>query len=700
MKEAELETRLRSEDPEERRRAIEELGTLKTSIDVRLLLLALGDKDWRVRKEAVSAARARAPSPQVLKGLMEAIGPGTNVGLRNAAVEALPAFGPEAVDAIAVALPHLDADSRKLATEALANCDHPTAFLILEGLARDEDVNVRATAIESVARIGLSSPDVASAILLARLKAESGFLRLAALDGLNQLGAVLPWPQIADLLADPMLARPGLVAAGHSRSPLAAGPLTRALSTSRGASFDAALAGLSELLRSGDAAEQAVRDALKQVDTALERKLIELASARNDQLTTRRMAMLLLGCVGSRGAANAVVSALADDSVMAEAEEALLLMGDASTDAVVAGLASVDAEQRARCTDLLGRLFPEHAPEHVVHAVCALLDDADSHVVRVALETLAGIGEARTLEKVADILAQARGAVRWSAETALAEIARRYPESAQRLLEKAKPQGSNAIAAAVILGALIESRPLNAEDEEFLTNVLSHESMFARRAALDALAAGKTARAVEAVAFALTDEQREVQVAAIRALGCMRNEAGEAVGLSHLLPLVERAPDDDLLAHAVAALGDTGGAEAVRSLRPLARAAPAPVAVSAVEAIARIPEIRHVDELIDGLSHPSAEVVKAALGVLVEKSDPRVATHVGACLDHDAWDVRRLAADLLGQLGGEANVELLRAKMQVEKEPLVRDAIARALEALGALRRTPSPAGGGSLGPR
>ncbi len=699
MKEAELEARLRSADPEERRRATEELGA-QGSLDVRLLMLALGDSDWRVRKEAVSAARARAPSPQVLQGLMEAIGPGTNVGLRNAAVEALPAFGADAVDAIAVALPQLDADSRKLATEALADCDHPTAFLILEGLARDEDVNVRATAIESVARIGLSSPDAASAILLARLKAESGFLRLAALDGLNQLGAVLPWPQIAELLADPILARPGLVAAGHCKNPLAAEPLTRALNTARGATFDAALTGLSELLRSGEAAERAVCQALKQIDAALEQKLIELASKCSDNLSMRRTAMLLLGCVGSRAAADAVVSALADDSVMAEAEEALLLMGESSTDAVVAGLESADAEQRARCTDLLGRLYAEQAPEQVVQAVCALLDDVDSQVVRVALETLAGIGDARTLEKVAEILAQARGAVRWSAETALAEIARRYPESAVRLLERAKPQDPNAIAAAVILGALIETRPLSAKDEEFLTDVLSHESMFARRAALDALAAGKSARAVEAVAFALTDEQREVQVAAIRALGCMRNEGGEAVGLPHLLPLVENASDDDLLAHAVAALGDTGGAEAVRSLRPLARAAPPPVAVSAVEAIARIPRIRHVDELIDGLSHPSAEVVKAALGVLVEQSDPRVATHVGACLDHEAWDVRRLAADLLGQLGGEANVELLRAKMHVEKEPLVRDAIARALEALGALRRTPSPAGGGSLGPR
>src|SRR5690606_35829233 len=131
MTEQDISAGLRSEDPEERRRATARLGELEEDPDARGLLLALGDPDWRVRKEAVSVARRAAPSPAVLRGLVEAIGPGSNVGLRNAAVEALPAFGADAVDALAVALPNLDQDSRKLATEALANCEHPTAFLIL-----------------------------------------------------------------------------------------------------------------------------------------------------------------------------------------------------------------------------------------------------------------------------------------------------------------------------------------------------------------------------------------------------------------------------------------------------------------------------------------------------------------------------------------------------------------------------------------
>jgi hypothetical protein len=58
-----------------------------------------------------------------------------------------------------------------------------------------------------------------------------------------------------------------------------------------------------------------------------------------------------------------------------------------------------------------------------------------------------------------------------------------------------------------------------------------------------------------------------------------------------------------------------------------------------------------------------------------------------------------LVADLLGQLGGESNIRLLFAKLAIEKEPLVRDAIERALEAQGELRRTPLPARSRSILP-
>lgn len=119
-------------------------------------------------------------------------------------------------------------------------------------------------------------------------------------------------------------------------------------------------------------------------------------------------------------------------------------------------------------------------------------------------------------------------------------------------------------------------------------------------------------------------------------------------------------------------------------------------AVFAVEALSRLVDPRRVDALIDALAHPDAEVVKAALRALAAEREARVGAHLGACLDHEAWDVRRLAADLIGRTGQTGSIGLLRAKLASETEPLVREAIQRALvevELGGGLRRTTPPPG-------
>ena len=50
-----IERRLRGEVPEERRRAVTEIPQAPNGEWPRLLVRALGDSDWRVRKEAVAA---------------------------------------------------------------------------------------------------------------------------------------------------------------------------------------------------------------------------------------------------------------------------------------------------------------------------------------------------------------------------------------------------------------------------------------------------------------------------------------------------------------------------------------------------------------------------------------------------------------------------------------------------------------------
>ena len=62
-----------------------------------LLLRALGDDDWRVRKEAAAISPSIDRRDEIVAALVTALEETVNIGLRNAAVEALVAIGPDAI---------------------------------------------------------------------------------------------------------------------------------------------------------------------------------------------------------------------------------------------------------------------------------------------------------------------------------------------------------------------------------------------------------------------------------------------------------------------------------------------------------------------------------------------------------------------------------------------------------------------------
>jgi HEAT repeat protein len=133
------------------------------------------------------------------------------------------------------------------------------------------------------------------------------------------------------------------------------------------------------------------------------------------------------------------------------------------------------------------------------------------------------------------------------------------------------------------------------------------------------------------------------------------------------------------MAAAARALGDAADPRARVALTPLAHAKIPLVAVAAIETLGRIQDPDRVDTLLSVAQNSEREVVKAALIALEGVREARVLPCLGASLRHEAWDVRRLAADCLGRFGGETAAEVLRERLVVEDEPMVREAISRAL---------------------
>ena len=706
----ELEAGFASEDPESRRRAVEflrdslrdphaeELG-LEGAAPTRYLLHALGDGDWRVRKQAIEVARSLAPSPELLTGLVLALEPGDNVGLRNAAVEALGAFAEFAVQALSERAPTLDADGKKLAAEALARTQLPSALEVLRPLLLDADPNVRAAALDAIATVGGSAVPEAFEILAGFLKRprEEPFVRLSALDGINRLGSLLPWATIESVLQDPVLERSAFAAAGRSAHPEALPALLSALQRARGGGVSVVLSALVEYARTSAQNPLLVR--AEPPPPPVVERLLELAAAKNEDLAARKAALIVSGALGIERIAPIAAEALSDVRLLSEADEALGLLGPKAVPALLGRAAKADPDTRAACIELVTNLADASAAPMAVAQILGWMAAGPPVVVRAGLGAITQLGDDGCFATVSAWLANEE--TQSAAETALAALAQRYPDAARARARHAKAEGAEAHAAAVIQTVLAAPvRESVADDVAYLSLLLSNSDRAVRRAALAGLGNAGSELGAHAAAFALTDEEPDVRHAAVLALSRLRTPDGVLLGLGKLLELVEKSDDEELVAAALGALAEAGDGRVLSVLRPLVRNASPMVAVAAIEALARVPDARRVEALIEGLSHTQSEVVKASMLALGDSIDPRVLAHFGACLDHEAWDVRRLSADMLGRVGGDSAHALLRARFGTEDNPLVQEAIGRALETGSGVRHTPLPHRAGSLRPR
>ena len=683
-------------DPEERRRAVARISELPLTSRVGPLLSALGDVDWRVRKEAIGLSAELGPAPELLSALAGVFEPGDNVGLRNAAVEALGAFGMPAVETLSSRMPGFDADGKKLAIEALGRSGESAALDVLAPLVSDADPNVRVAALEALGAIGALRADDARRLLVSRLDGAHPLETLAALESLAMIGTSLPFATVQPWLADPLLSRAALALAAESGDPKAAAPLVTAFAAER---EPAAVCALADYVRASEGARRAAVAELTRAGAGVERLLLGCLERRDGDAEYARAALSVVGALGIAAGSELAVGWLADARCYSEADHALFLLGSAAIPALLRGATSSEPEQAPACLDLLGRLPPEAVTPEARRCLSSALSSPSPDAVRAALGALTRVGDADCMPWLVRLLDDP--SLIGSVEPALVAISQRHPERALSFVQLGSLQGSLSHAAAIVIAALAPRGRLGSLDPgdltAFLVRLLMSTSHEQRRAALVALAELGSGDALDAVRFALADEEEAVRVEAVRALGRLKGKDQSVVGVPALLEVVSEARDPVLLLVALRALGESSDPRGLSVLGPLVRSNDARVAVAAVEALSRHADPRRLSSLFDGLHHAESEVVKAAMLAIAAEPDPRVIVHLGACLDHSAWDVRRLAADLLGHAPSEASAQLLRARLSVEQDPMVKDALARALESSGQRRSRPPRRAQGEL---
>lgn len=669
---------LASEDAEVRRRAVAALAHEGDGDRARLLIAALGDADWRVRKEAALVAIEMADTWDLFAPLVDALCQGENVGLRNAALEVLERLGPRAARALLDALPAVPASARKFIVAALGFAGSAGVGKLAE-LSNDPDPNTAQAALEALARVGGRGAEDA---LRAHLSNASPVARLAALEGLERLEARLTYDQLAPLLADRLVRRLAVRVLGWSDDRRSIPALYGVLGDPSPATVAEAVSALGRVLEhGGPCAEEAARHA-GSMSESTRNTLRALAGAGSDR--ARQSATCLLLLARDREVLGVAAELASEDRIPPVALDALRAWGGPAIEPLLEASASLGARARSAALEMaadLAALDPDtskSARPSLIAALRGALSGDEPSAAAAAATAMATFGEPD------DAPALVRSASRFPEQAArgagwaLERLAANHPKAVEQALAAVTLDGA---VGAALLPAVARVGGESAKDR--LRATLSADDPRARRAAVLALPRLGGVHAVELAGFALADEDLDVQTAAVLVLAQLTDEEGKPLGTEHLR-LALRSGPEPVVAAAARALGAIFDRASIPALRELVSEGRAGVAVAAMESLRTLGDPALDDLLVEALGQTDEELVKEALRAIAARSDaPRRAARIGLALEHAAWDVRQLAARLLGELGGEAATSALEARADRESDPGVRRAID---DALGKIR--------------
>ena len=207
-----LRAKVASSSPEMRRQAVMEMAGSFSNETMELLIEALDDEDWRVRKEASSVIARMAREPVVVSRLLEALEQ-EEVGLRNAAAQALVEAGEDSIQMTIDRLATMGASSRQLALDVLSNSKDERAIKALVEALEDADVNVRVCAAEGLGKQGGVAAEQG---LLQCLLSSDRLIRLTVLQSLNGLECAIPWRLLEPLWEDKIYGDELVLALGRS----------------------------------------------------------------------------------------------------------------------------------------------------------------------------------------------------------------------------------------------------------------------------------------------------------------------------------------------------------------------------------------------------------------------------------------------------------------------------------------------------
>ncbi|MDH4161885.1 MAG: HEAT repeat domain-containing protein [Nitrospirota bacterium] len=656
-----LKAKLESRDAEERREAAVDLGRSGREA-VPLLLRALRDQDWRVRKTAVEAL-VNAGGRDVTAGLVKLLSAEDNAGARNSSIEALVLLGPAAVDDLLSLLSVRDADVRKFAVDILGDIRDPRAVPHLINGLHDHDENVRVAAAEALGKI--RDRRAVDPLVACLASSEEGWLDYAAAEALGEIGDDRALKPLLAALGRSSLREPVLESLGRIGNVNTLAPLLSGIDDPLRIVREVSVVALVAIFRKSLPAVRerivaVVRAALSDRSAAFLGELIERNTGE-----LQKAAVTVTGWSGRTDAVPRLLSLLSDEEMEEPVVQALLSLGAAGVPLLREQLTDERAKVRRVAAMVLGELGRSESEE----ALIRLLADENGHVRGTAAEALGRLGSRAAIPSLVDLMEDEYESVQESAVKALVAIG---DESVlDGLLRDFTTRDAGMRRNIVrLLGRIGTDRASDA-----LVFALKDEEPSVRKAVIVAWDGLSGARSPRPLFLAVADEDPEVRMLAAEALA----KTGAPEVADALIPLLK---DEDLWVRAAAArgLGKLGAAKHGPVLaRHLDRASDIfLLALVDVLGSTVIPEA--LEPLLGLTEHPDPEVRKTVLQALASYDWARVRPAVLAHLLDAHWVVRKAAVEIL-KLRREPTAEQTLGRLaEDDDDPSVRQA---AREALG-----------------
>ncbi|HVR43521.1 MAG TPA: HEAT repeat domain-containing protein [Thermoanaerobaculia bacterium] len=674
----------RSADADVRQRAAHLVAQSMEREELPLMYELLGDKDWRVRKTIVEGF-LRAPTDEVIRGLIESLRDSVNAGKRNSATEALIRIGQPGIPFLLDALRReIDPDVRLSVIHLLGDVRSDETFSTLAAMVPyEKDVNILSSIVSS---LGKYRSAAAVPLLIRTLSRDDVWLRFHLIEALGEIGDRAALPAILPLYSERALRKPVLEAIGKIGDVGTVNFLLKVI----GEDEKLNLTALRALIRLAET------DKPKVVEAA-ERHLIQRRFRESfppsklppliDHLgvTPRRevknFILKFLGWSGDPRAVPVLLEYLEQPDSAEAAAQSLMDFGPPASAAVLEKLRLSEDEET---TALLLRLAQGIGGNEAIAPIIAFLDHESGVIRRLAIEALGQTPNPGTIDYLLARLDDPDVGCQQGAVNAVTALVSAFPEARADTIAKLRrllasesiPEKLNALTILVHLQG--EGYP----DELLLASKDGDEVI--RQKAISLMGKFAESRFADQLVLALADESTIVRVAAIESLVRVRAEKG-------LRPLVSALEDQDVWIRTAAAqaLGEYREQEAVDALLRRVDSEQPPVRIAIIEALGKSGRPEVLPVLRRCLGDGDIEIRKAALLSMASVPSAEVFGELIQALSDPDWRLRGAGAMALGHRGDVRALDALHRALLEDPDPYVQQACVVALDRIGSRESFP-----------